>query len=195
MQTFKDYIRDAGLTIFDIDETLFSTTAKILVKDGQGVVVQSLSNQEFNTHKLKTGHEYDFKQFSDSNLFRKTSKPNHKVIHRINFILKAIEKAERDSKVIFLTVRAPFDDHGNFLQTFREHGVNIDKIDIITTSGKPKNPVIEKYLDTGKYSRVRLYDDHIGWLDDFMSLSKLDKYKNIQFTPYHIINGKIKKYG
>ena len=47
---FKEFIGSGTLTIFDIDETLFHTKAKVaVVKDGN--VVRMLDNQEFNTYK------------------------------------------------------------------------------------------------------------------------------------------------
>ena len=39
-----------SLHIFDIDDTLFHTNAKIDVLDPMGNSVQSLTNQEYNNH-------------------------------------------------------------------------------------------------------------------------------------------------
>ena len=64
----------AGITFIDIDETVFRTFAKILVKKG-GKVVRELDNQEFNSYELKEGESYDFHQFKDAELFAKTSIP------------------------------------------------------------------------------------------------------------------------
>jgi hypothetical protein len=48
---FKNYLTEqketGGLTIFDIDDTLFHTTAKVLVKK-DNKVIHALNNQEFN---------------------------------------------------------------------------------------------------------------------------------------------------
>ena len=81
MLKFKQYInevnkefKDNGLTIFDIDDTLFHTTAKIAVmKDGKKV--KELTNKQFNTYKLKAGEKFDFKQFKDADKFYKESQP------------------------------------------------------------------------------------------------------------------------
>ena len=53
MDSFKEFLSEENklgrLSIFDIDDTLFHTTAKITVmKDGK--VLKKLSNQEFNTY-------------------------------------------------------------------------------------------------------------------------------------------------
>jgi hypothetical protein len=50
----SDLTSAQGLTIFDIDDTLLHTTAKIrVVKNGQ--VVRELTNQQFNNYKLAPG--------------------------------------------------------------------------------------------------------------------------------------------
>jgi len=58
MLNFKSFIteqtRGKGLTVFDIDETLFQTKAMVkIMKDGK--LVRSIDNQEYNTYKLKPG--------------------------------------------------------------------------------------------------------------------------------------------
>jgi FMN phosphatase YigB (HAD superfamily) len=68
---FREFVGSGTLTIFDIDETLFHTKAKVaVVKDGK--VVRMLDNQEFNTYKRKDGEEYDFREFKSAEVFRLT---------------------------------------------------------------------------------------------------------------------------
>lgn len=181
-----------GLTIFDIDDTLFRTTAQIKVmKDGK--VVRSLNNQEFNTYKLRPGESFDFGEFRNADKFNKESIPIRPMIAK----LKAIMKNAGDSKVIMLTARADFDDKKMFLDTFRKYGIDIDKIYVHRSgnlSGSPsqnKSVIIKKYLDTGKYTRVRLYDDAISNIKMFIRLSK--EYPNVKFFPFFVTHdGKIK---
>ena len=45
-------LQENNLHVFDIDDTLFHTNAKVKVVDHHGKVVQKLSNSEFNDHKL-----------------------------------------------------------------------------------------------------------------------------------------------
>ena len=64
-----------AISFIDIDETTFNTFARIgVMKDGKKV--NSLSNQEFNTYDLKPGESFNFDEFTDSELFNKTSKPS-----------------------------------------------------------------------------------------------------------------------
>ena len=77
MINFKKYLEEAtgkGLTIFDIDETMFITKAKVhVVKNGK--VIKKLDNQEFNAYKKKPGEDYDFGEFKNAEVFNRTSTP------------------------------------------------------------------------------------------------------------------------
>ena len=83
MLGFKGYLIEqeetGGLTIFDIDDTLFHTTAKVLVKK-DGKVIHSLDNQQFNDYKLKTGEEFDFGEFRSAKKFKEESRPIGKMM-------------------------------------------------------------------------------------------------------------------
>ena len=75
-----------GLTIFDIDETLFHTKAKVQVfKDGK--VNKILDNQQFNSYQLKKGESFDYGQFKSAKIFKETSTPIAKVIKRAKRII------------------------------------------------------------------------------------------------------------
>ena len=189
MKTFIQYLEDAagkGLTIFDIDDTLFHTTAKVHVKKDDKVI-HALSNQEFNTYKLKDGEEFDFGEFKSAKLFKQTSTPIGKMIAKAKAILK--RAVPKGSKVIMATARSDFDDRDTFLDTFRAHGIDIDKIHVeragnlnLGSPAKNKKYIFQKYLKTGLYKRARLFDDSKLNLNSFMSLSK--KYPDVSFDAY-----------
>jgi hypothetical protein len=183
MLKFKEYIveqeyKDGGLTIFDIDDTLFHTTAKIAVlKDGKKV--KDLTNQEFNTYKLKDGEEFDFGEFKNAEKFYKESKPIQKMLDTAKAILRRVEN-KPDSQVVIITARNNFDDKNLFLKTFKKHGLNIDKIRVeragkINDVGQPdlkKYIIIYNMLKTKQFSRVRLFDDSMANLKAFLKLQK-----------------------
>jgi hypothetical protein len=172
-----------GLTIFDIDETLVRTTAQIkVVKDGK--VVRSLTNQEFNNYKLQPGEEFDFGEFRNAEKFRKESEPIGPMIAK----LKSILRNAGDSKIIMLTARADFDDKETFLDTFRDMGIDMSRVHVHRAGNLGGSPAqnkavwIRKYLDTGKYARVRLYDDAMSNIRMFNEIAK--DYPDIKFYPY-----------
>lgn len=183
-----------GITFIDIDETIFHTFAKIKVfKDGK--LVRELDNQEFNTYELKPGESFDFGEFRSADLFAKTSIPIPQTIKRIKRMFKNIDK--RDSKVVFLTARGNFDKKDIFLNTFRKYGIPIDKIyverageQLIGTLAATKAAIINKYLKTGEYRRVRLIDDDLKNVKTFLEMeNKIDPKIIDKIKKKHRIEG------
>ena len=189
MINFKKYLEEAsgkGLTIFDIDETMFITKAKVrVIKNGK--VIKKLDNQEFNTYKKKPGEDYDFGEFKSAEVFNRTSTPIARMINKVKAILKNATKA--GSKVIIVTARPNFDNKKLFLDTFRQQGIDIDKIYVERAGNLGKGPaadnkkvIFKKYLDQKIYKRIRLFDDAMSNLKMFLSLQK--DYPNVTFQAF-----------
>ena len=192
MLNFKSYLTEqeetGGLTIFDIDDTLFHTTAKVLVKK-DGKVIHSLDNQEFNDYKLKSGEQFDFGEFRSAKKFKEESKPIEKMMAKAKAILRNTMRKPK-SKVVIITARDDFDDKDTFLDTFRQHGFDIDNVRV-ERAGKiagdmlpahKKFIIIHNYLKTGQFSRVRLFDDSMTNLKVFLQLK--EKHPEIKFEAY-----------
>lgn len=186
---FREFIGSGTLTIFDIDETLFHTKAKVgVVKDGK--VVRMLDNQEFNTYKRQKGETYDYGQFANAEVFRKTSTPIGRMVAKAKIIF-ANSKKNPHSRVIICTARADFDNKDVFLQTFRDHGLPIDQIHVeragnlkIDSSAEAKKIIFRKYINTKNYVKLRLFDDAMSNLQAFLSLRK--DYPDIKFEAYFV---------
>jgi hypothetical protein len=200
MLSFKEYLteeRGRGLSIFDIDETLFHTKALVnVIKDGK--VIRSLDNQEFNTYKLQPGEKFDFHQFRSAEVFRKTSPPIGKMVGKLKAILR--NATASGSKVIIVTARANFDNKDVFLDTFRAHGIDIDSAYVeragnleLGSAAKNKRFTFHKYLRSGQYDRIRLFDDSVQNLNSFMALAK--DYPNVKFEAWFVTkDGSTKKF-
>jgi hypothetical protein len=177
-----------GLTIFDIDETLFHTTAKIQVKKG-GKVLKDLTNIEYNSYKLKSGESYDYGQFKSAKLFNQTSTPVGKMVAKAKMIIKNATK--KGSKVIVVTARGDMDDKNLFVATFEAHGIDMKDVYIeragnigLDNSAKNKEVVFRKYLDTGNYKRIRLFDDA---MENLLALTSLkEEYPDVTFEAYRV---------
>lgn len=175
------------LHVFDIDDTLLHTTAKIHVKDPSGRTVQTLSNQEFNDHKLPKGHTYDFGEFRSAEKFAKESKP---IEHMINKVKEVTSVSH--NHVIFNTARANFDNRHTFLNTFKQHGIPINKIHVIRagninqegTPAAKKAKVIHGYISKHKYENVHMYDDSKSNLKSFLDLRK--HHPSTQFHAHYV---------
>jgi len=187
-QRFKEFIGSGTLTIFDIDETLFHTKAKVgVVKDGK--VIRKLDNQEFNTYERKPGETYDFGEFRSAEVFRRTSVPIVRMIEKAKAIVKANKNPH--SRAIICTARADFDDKHMFLQTFRDHGLPIDDMYVeragnlnVDSSAEAKKVIFRRYINTKTYTKLRLYDDAMSNLTAFLDLE--DEYPHVKFEAYFV---------
>lgn len=169
MLRFSEFLAEGMrkvLHAFDMDETLLAHDPKHLkihVKDSSGKTVKSLTNQEFNKHKLKPGEQYDFKDFKSAKVLGKSAHPIHSMINKLNNLKK------RGFKTEIVTARSDLDDK----QKVRKH-LNKFGIDIKTThlrragnvegssTGDRKRRVISDLINKHKYNEVHLYDDDIG---------------------------------
>ena len=115
-----------GLTIFDIDDTMFTSNARVRVKNKNTGDVKELSPQEYNSYKLGKEEEWDYGEFKSSKIFYKTATPIGKMVTKFKAILKNATKA--GSKVILVTARADMDDRDLFLKTFEVNGYPIKNV-------------------------------------------------------------------
>jgi hypothetical protein len=198
MQKFSAFKSDqlGNLSVWDIDETLFMTKARVhVIKDGKRV--KSLSNKEYNTYKLNKGETYDFTEFKDAKLFNRTSVPIQRAIDKAAKTLRAYSNLP-NSKVIVLTARSDFDDPHTFLNTFEKYGLNMRNIHVHRAgnlglpAAQAKKIFIKQYLDTGRFKSVSLFDDDTRNLDVFLSLRK--EFPKIKFVAYLANHGYFRKY-
>jgi len=198
MQKFSTLRPQLGnLSVWDIDETLFQTKAKVhVMKNGKRI--KSLSNKEYNTYKLGAGETYDFSEFKNAEIFAKTSVPIERAIDKAAKTLRAYSN-QPNSKVIVLTARSDFDDPHTFLNTFEKHGLNMKNVHVHRAgnlgmaAAEAKRVFIKQYLDTGKFKTVSLFDDDKRNLDVFLTLKK--EYPDVKFVAYMASHGYFRKYG
>ena len=125
MLNYVEFLHEAklegnGLTIFDIDDTLFRTNSKVHVKK-DGKTIKKLSPAEFNSYKLKSGEEFNYDEFVSAKKFYEEARPIRKILNKLRGILRNIKK-KPGSKMILLTARRNFDDKDLFLKTFKKYG-------------------------------------------------------------------------
>ena len=199
MDKFSKYLEEGskGLTIFDIDDTMFTTKARVLVKNTKGGKPMPLTPQMFNSYKLKKGEYYDYGEFKSSKIFFKTAIPIGKMIAKAKAIIRNATAA--GSKVIIVTARSDMDDRDLFIRTFEEHGIPMDNVYVERagnmsnkSSAAAKQIIFRKYLQTDNYARIRLFDDHMENLTALLDLKR--EFPNISFEAY-LVNkkGKVKK--
>lgn len=187
------------LNVWDIDDTLGKTDARVSVMKGDKVV-KVLEPGEFNSYNLKDGESFNFSQFRSGKVFRDTFKPISNVLDRAKSI---VMNQSENSHSIILTARADFDDHKEFLQTFRDHGFPIDHVYVeragnlsnLKADSKAhinKGVILKKYLKSGNWDRVRMWDDHPANLDMMYKVAAM--YPNVEAIGYLVNDGKVTKY-
>ena len=186
------------LSFFDIDETVFHSFAKVIVRNKHtGEIVDELPNDEFNSHVLGDDEEYDFSQFKDAKLFKVSSKV-------INSTLRELKRQfSKGNMIIFLTARADMDSNATFKDAFRQVGIRVnDKRVRFELAGnlkygpipQRKMYIIGRYLKKFKQvEEVNIYDDH---KENVRILDQVARsYPDVRFNKYLIKNGKIIDYG
>ena len=180
--TFSEGTAGQGLTIFDIDRTLFTSDTKINLKKDGKIIKRGVSSY----HELGPGETLDYGEYKSSKKFAKSAAPIENMLNKAKIIIKNATRT--GSKVIFVTARGDMDDKKLFINTFKTHGLNMSKVDVENTGSlgvqapQNKKRVFKKYLDTGKYARVRVFDDSIANLKALLSLE--NDYPDIKFDAW-----------
>lgn len=165
MKTFKHFINeslDDNAYIFDVDDTLVTTDAKILIKDEQGHLMRKLTPSEFNTYVKSPNEHVDLSEFTSKKIFDTTAKPTRffKVIRNIS---NSIKRGESDSKIYILTARGP-KVKDIIYHYLKRNGITVSPINIHTVGDIPrpvaelKKEVIKTIRNTHK-GQVTFFDD------------------------------------
>lgn len=173
------------LHAFDMDETLFAHDHEKIkvhvVKDGK--VTQSLTNQEFNTYKLKDGESFDFKDFKSVDIFKQSAKPIRALIAK----MRAINKNNKNVEI--LTARADMDNQKEFANYMKKFGIDIGNIHVrragnlnAPNPGVAKAAVISQLIKANNYTKVHLYDDSASNLKYFASLKT--RFPAVEFNAH-----------
>ena len=62
--------KSSKLLVFDVDDTLINTSARIFVRRNDKLV-KTLTNSEYNTYKLRPGEWFDYSEFADPEILSK----------------------------------------------------------------------------------------------------------------------------
>ena len=175
---------------FDIDETLFAhdhNKLRVHVKDPSGRKVKTLTNQEFNSHQLDPGHNYDFSEFRSSDVFNQSATPIRGMIAK----MKAMKK--NGANVEMLTARGDLDDKNKFAAHMNKYGIDITPgsgIHVRRTGNAPGKPAdmkaahIAGAIQKEGLKEVHLFDDSIDNINGMLKLHK--KFPEVAFHGHHV---------
>ena len=164
--------------IFDLDETLFHTFAKLIVmKDNEEVI--RLDNRAFNTYTLKKGESFDFSEFNNKALLMKSKPlPFLKIAQNIT---KAVKNGTSNSFIYILTARSSVINKA-IHSLLKKNGVEVRPQEIYAIGDiavKTKKPIAEVKKDI----LLKIRKKHIGTLtffdDDERNIKIAKKVKGI----------------
>jgi hypothetical protein len=185
------------LYCFDLDDTLFHTEGKAIVR-ANNQIVRYVSNEDLKTDKLIKGESYDWSQYDSSSVFAR-SRPIEPMIKKLIKIHNKSKKSPGD-KILINTARRCVTDNNEFLAKFKQYGIDINNITIAfansidtqNTDPEKKAFIIERYILNQWFNHIEMYDDNKANLDGFLDLK--NDYSKVKFVAYHVMDGKIKRY-
>ena len=155
--------------VFDFDDTLATTTARIKVMDGAGLVTH-VQPRDFSNFKLNVGEYFDFTEFRDDR-FIKNADPTF-LMHL------AQEVSEEDQDVYILTARE--DDSADAIQSFLA-SYNVNAKTIHCVGGTQKNIPQKKremlLTIMAKYDKIYYYDDSSDNIEGAPEGDNIRKYQ------------------
>jgi hypothetical protein len=99
-----------SIHLFDLDDTLIRTEARVLVRDGEGSLLRSLSPSEFTVYRPAEGEAFDFREFSDLGILSRGI-----VVKYTKSIIDTILRYGTRSEFGILTARSDKKLHAPFL--------------------------------------------------------------------------------
>jgi hypothetical protein len=99
-----------SIHLFDLDDTLIRTSARVLVRDAEGRLLRALSTAEFTAYRAVPGEALDFAEFSDLGILSRGI-----VVRYTRTIIDTILAHGTRSEFGILTARADKKLHAPFL--------------------------------------------------------------------------------
>ncbi|MBQ69609.1 hypothetical protein CL689_06080 [Candidatus Saccharibacteria bacterium] len=187
--------KGGALFVFDVDDTILNTSAKIIIKKVTGQT-NALTSAEYGKYTIEEGDQIDLSQFSDSYKFVKESKPISKMLSLLKSVQRKVQDKmfEDGSRLILLTARNDFDSKHMVLEFVHSLGIDIDLVHIeragrrgVGSTGKNKHQVLSEYLERNNFASVVAFDDSVSNLEAIASLSASPKEPYVQ--TFHVDEG------
>jgi len=177
----KPYKDHGKILVFDLDDTIIVSAAKIWVKDKLTGEEFSLTPEEFNTFQKKPNHLLNFDEFQSLEIM--------KAGRLINYYFKIFKEAYR--KKIAIGIVTARDDHRmiyTWLKDHLKHPIDGDLIFAVNDNGHHsfrgdiadrKKEAFREIIDKG-FDDLQFYDDDSENLRLVKSLEK--EYPNVKIS-------------
>ena len=169
MIKLKDLLLEKKLRVFDFDDTLVKTKAKVYITTGSGKK-RVFTPGEWAVYKPNPNDKFDFSEFDGELLEPKQIKPIMKVFNNV-------VKASGTRKINILTARGNYKPVKKFLTDIGYGGIFV----ITLNSGNPQKKAdwIESQIKKG-YDDILFFDDSNKNINAVKALGK--KYPSIKLN-------------
>lgn len=189
-ESFKTYSQNInvskGINVFDVDDTLVVTRARIHITDANGKSF-SITPQEYTTFKVKHGQTLDFKEFKDPEILMAGN--------LINWTFEILKRTYAKGKAVgIITARSDKDFIRDF---FLGHGIDIHKELVYAVTDKNfmkkykttsvpelKMFAVKELIDDGGFKDITFFDDDIVNLKMIKLLE--GDYEDVRITTKYI---------
>ena len=177
-----------SLYVFDIDDTLFRTSARARIVNTKGQV-KYLSSEELKDYEFSSDEKICFAEFRDAKKFAEESQP---IESMIKIAQDCIKKTAEGSKTILLTARADLNCKTKFLKYLNSSGLDINNIYVERAGNlsnlktpEAKKLIIKKYLESKAYAQAYLFDDSLDNILSFVELKEF--FPHVRIIPRHVV--------
>ena len=157
------------LSVFDFDDTLVATTARVYVThpDGKKSI---LNPAEFAVYDIKDGDEFDFNEFEGPLKDPKVIKKN------FDLFIQVLNKSRKGRRTVILTARANEIPIRDFFKQFKITGLEI--VALGSSNPQDKADWIEDQVEKG-WDDIRFMDDSAKNIAAVKKMSK--KYPKVKW--------------
>ena len=169
---WNSFLGESKLRIFDFDDTLVKTDARVEVTYPDGRK-ESLTPGEYAVHDIDEENEYDFSEFEKPDLI------NPREIEKVTNVLRNVLSAEGDRDIVILTARPPSSQNA-ILDYLEEIGIDAESIEMVLLGDSDpyaKSEWIENKIVDGA-NDILFLDDSGKNVDAVKELK--DKYPDIK---------------
>ena len=153
LENWREYLKEQKLRVFDFDDTLAKTDARIVVNKADGSILD-LTPGEYAVYEPEEDDEFDYSEFRGELINPREVKAVTNIFRRV------IAAGTEDRKVAILTARAP-DAYGAIRDYLVEIGVDPDDVEFAmlgTSEPEAKSSWIEDHIKKG-YNDIYFVDD------------------------------------
>lgn len=155
--------------VFDFDDTLATTTARIRVMDQVGLVTH-VQPRDFSNFKLGSSEYFDFSEFRDSDMI-KDANPT--------FLLNLAKEVDNEGHDVYILTAREDDSADSIREFLASYNVNPRMIHCVGGSQKTipekKRQMLMMFVE--QYDKVYYYDDCSKNIDRAPDASNIRKYK------------------